>query len=324
MQSAFADEAALLRWIRELFPNEGEPRIAVRVEYRSFHHKMELLRVSFGSDGAAPFVDLFLRTYLGELCWWVLAEPEIPERERMAWSAVARGGVPIPGVQGWCRTDSGAAALLEAVPGRGLWYQCTPLAVADAARVLARLHGLQLEDDEQLRFPRVGVVDLIERWRGWFEGEEDEQTRAALEVVCESLDKAMCRPPALLHGDCHAGNFLSDGRKIVAVLDWESCAVGDPRLDLAVMDGCLRRWNSDELADSFLQEYEKTAGWTVADLRPWKDFLDIRDVVVTSWIERRIEAEQDLPPTRPEAWLKYGHRARERLAGILARHAPGA
>ena len=133
----------------------------------------------------------------------------------------------------------------------------------------------------------------------------------------------MLRPPALLHGDCHAGNFLSDGRRIVAVLDWESSALGDPRVDLAAMDACLRCWNSEELADTFLLEYEKAAGWTTGDLRPWKDFLDLRDAAVTSWVERRIEGNLDLPPTRPEAWLQYGRGARKRVSGILARHALG-
>ena len=322
MEPAFPDEAGLLRWIRELFPNEGEPRMQTRIEYSSFHHQMELLRVSFGASDSAPFADLFLRTYLGELCWWVLAAPELPERERTAWTAARRASVPIPGVRGWHRTDSGAAVLMDAIPGAALWYKCTPESVADTARVLARLHSLPLEDAERNSLPEVSVTALCERWREWSEGTGNEEIRLALEVVGASLDELILRPPSLLHGDCHGGNFLTDGREIVAVLDWESSALGDPRIDLAVMDRCLRRWNSDELADEFLSTYEKAAGWATGDLRAWKDLLDVRDAAVTCWIERQIREKLDLPPTRPEAWLKYGWGARQRVSEIVARLFP--
>jgi aminoglycoside phosphotransferase (APT) family kinase protein len=37
---------------------------------------------------------------------------------------------------------------------------------------------------------------------------------------------------ALLHGDPNPGNYLFAGRQVVAVLDWELAALGDPRSDL--------------------------------------------------------------------------------------------
>ncbi len=37
---------------------------------------------------------------------------------------------------------------------------------------------------------------------------------------------------ALLHGDPNPGNYLLDGDRVVAVLDWELAAIGDPRSDL--------------------------------------------------------------------------------------------
>src|SRR3990172_7022021 len=40
-------------------------------------------------------------------------------------------------------------------------------------------------------------------------------------------------PPSLLHGDPNPANCLFLGSAIVAVLDWEMAAVGDPRGDLA-------------------------------------------------------------------------------------------
>jgi aminoglycoside phosphotransferase (APT) family kinase protein len=37
---------------------------------------------------------------------------------------------------------------------------------------------------------------------------------------------------ALLHGDPNPGNYLFRGNDVVAVLDWEVAAIGDPRSDL--------------------------------------------------------------------------------------------
>lgn len=39
----------------------------------------------------------------------------------------------------------------------------------------------------------------------------------------------------IVHGDAGAGNFLHDGRRVTALLDWELCHYGDPMEDLAGM-----------------------------------------------------------------------------------------
>ena len=136
---------------------------------------------------------------------------------------------------------------------------CTPESVGDAARVLARLHSLPLQDAERTRFPDASATALLERWRGWSEGKGTEEFREALEAVGESLENVSSRPPALLHGDCHGGNFLTDGRKIVAVLDWESSAFGDPRIVLAdtgFPKPAEKRGRRDDLAALLAQSLE--------------------------------------------------------------------
>jgi aminoglycoside phosphotransferase (APT) family kinase protein len=69
---------------------------------------------------------------------------------------------------------------------------------------------------------------------------------------------------SLLHGDYRAGNFLFQGDRITAIVDWELASLGDPLQDLgwAVMN--LWRLNDKicgfyELED-FLQRYESISG----------------------------------------------------------------
>ena len=42
-------------------------------------------------------------------------------------------------------------------------------------------------------------------------------------------------PPTVVHGDYRLGNMMVAGGKIVAVLDWEMGAIGDPRADLGYL-----------------------------------------------------------------------------------------
>src|SRR4029078_6543730 len=42
-------------------------------------------------------------------------------------------------------------------------------------------------------------------------------------------------PLAVVHGDYRLGNMMVDGPRIVAVLDWEMGAIGDPRADVGYL-----------------------------------------------------------------------------------------
>ncbi len=58
---------------------------------------------------------------------------------------------------------------------------------------------------------------------------DEGQIRDAL----ESLAPPPPNPPALLHGDYWPGNLLCKHGQLVAVIDWEDAAVGDPLADVA-------------------------------------------------------------------------------------------
>jgi aminoglycoside phosphotransferase (APT) family kinase protein len=74
----------------------------------------------------------------------------------------------------------------------------------------------------------------------------DEATRAALALLEAELDSAAVleaweralasppwqAPPVWVHGDLMPANLLLDGRRLVAVLDWEVAGLADPAVDL--------------------------------------------------------------------------------------------
>jgi aminoglycoside phosphotransferase (APT) family kinase protein len=70
-------------------------------------------------------------------------------------------------------------------------------------------------------------------------------------------------PPArlaLVHGDLRPGNFLYEGGRITALLDWEMAHIGDPAEDLAWIYRSL--WSPEKFVplEAFVQRYEIRAG----------------------------------------------------------------
>jgi aminoglycoside phosphotransferase (APT) family kinase protein len=70
----------------------------------------------------------------------------------------------------------------------------------------------------------------------------------------------------LLHGDLRFGNVIWSGTRIVAVLDWERAALGDPMSDLGFFSVPMARRHRPELmgmaltVDDLFAEYHRTAG----------------------------------------------------------------
>jgi aminoglycoside phosphotransferase (APT) family kinase protein len=103
---------------------------------------------------------------------------------------------------------------------------------------LARLHGLD--------YSAIGLGDLgkpqgyVERQvRGWIERYRDSKTHELSEVEPISTWLMENLPPtseaALIHNDYKFDNVVldpADITKIVGVLDWEMCTIGDPLSDL--------------------------------------------------------------------------------------------
>ncbi len=126
------------------------------------------------------------------------------------------------------------SAVLDFVEGAPLVTTTDPAAAAHVfASTLATIHALDGEHPEFAQLPRRGAV-------------LDQVLLETRHVLDQSLREGLIRetlrshwpPPsparsALLHGDFWPGNILWRGDRIVAVIDWEDAAVGDPLADVA-------------------------------------------------------------------------------------------
>ena len=88
-------------------------------------------------------------------------------------------------------------------------------------------------------------------------------------------DSAYQDPPVLLHGDFWPGNLLWRDGRLVAILDWEDAALGDPLSDVA---GCRLEllWKHGSAArDRFTSSYARKHPVDTRRLALWEVYVGL-------------------------------------------------
>jgi aminoglycoside phosphotransferase (APT) family kinase protein len=165
------------------------------------------------------------------------------EREATVYGALMKTGVRIPRLV--AVATGGGALLLERAPGSDAFA-----AVADPAVKQA------IADDYFTALSELHTVDPAELWLPGFERPRDPRDHARadlrlwrriaaarlagsdplLDTAFDWLDAnapATAARASLCHGDAGPGNFLFEGSRVTALLDWEFAHLGDPHDDLA-------------------------------------------------------------------------------------------
>jgi aminoglycoside phosphotransferase (APT) family kinase protein len=93
------------------------------------------------------------------------------------------------------------------------------------ATQLTRIHQLDISQLASLQ-PHAGFSQP-----GPFSDESLEESR--IRTALERIWPPSMNPSVLLHGDCWPGNVLWKQDAIVAIIDWEDAALGDPLADMA-------------------------------------------------------------------------------------------
>jgi len=107
-------------------------------------------------------------------------------------------------------------------------------AMADVHRVDWRALGLDFLDDPERGEPAFGqhlryYTESLE----WAEqGRPHPGARAALAWLRANTPTVPADGVTIVWGDSRLGNLMFDDERVVAVLDWEMVALGDPRIDL--------------------------------------------------------------------------------------------
>jgi len=182
----------------------------------------------------------------------VLATAHDMAREHKIIAAVNTTSVPVPRALGVCTDEAVNGApfyVMGYVPGVVLDSVDKAEQLPEELRLPASEHLIEvLADLHDVDIDAVGLGDLAKREgyierqvRRWTSQWENSKTRElpAIDEVAKRLREHMPeqRGSTIAHGDYRFGNCLTDvaAGKIVAVLDWELCTLGDPLADVGYM-----------------------------------------------------------------------------------------
>jgi len=189
-------------------------------------------------------------------------------------AAAHRLGFPVPEVL-WCEEDATALGCafyvvrkMGGVAAGGMMGavgdDCSPEVALDLARILARLHAVDLAEfgladpgEHPMNVALAQARKLLSDYQLDREG--------ILECCLCWLEENMPPPPArpaLVHGDVSAHNLLVSGTRVEALLDWELFHAGDPIEDLAISRSMIERMIPWE---EFLAEYRRSGGTDYSD-----------------------------------------------------------
>jgi aminoglycoside phosphotransferase (APT) family kinase protein len=219
------------------------------------------------------------------------------DAEFQVLSALEGSGVPAPRAL-WIDTDgSGLGAptvIMERVPGETDFLalrapepadrnKAIALAFADAA---ARLHTAPID--------RLGFLGSATRdttaarqlaiWEAQFLKHRMEPHPAiAFAFQWLKTHAPVAERISLVHGDYRLGNFLFEGERITALLDWEMAHLGDPAEDIA---WAYRRLWTPEMhvpIEDFVERYHAAGGPTIRpeNLLFYRLFGEIKHAVIS-------------------------------------------
>jgi aminoglycoside phosphotransferase (APT) family kinase protein len=193
-------------------------------------------------------------------------------REGVVYRALNETTVRVPRLHG--ATDDGQALLLERATGtadlRRLPADERAAVLLDFVDALADVHALEVDTLALDGFVRPvdaadhALVDLAV-WTAL----ADDLGGGLDPEIAYALAWLRAHPPAtvartsLVQGDTGPGNFVADGGRVTALVDWEFAHVGDPMDDLAWVEYRLARTPGEPGFDALVARYEARTGRAV-------------------------------------------------------------
>jgi aminoglycoside phosphotransferase (APT) family kinase protein len=172
------------------------------------------------------------------------------------------------------------------LPGAALVAPRDPAAwAAHFAGALAAIHAAPL-DQHDVGFLRkdTWITDYLHQDPPVADAAWSADWVAAWSAACALWRDVELVAPTLIHGDYWSGNTLWRRGRLVGVVDWDDCGIGDPRWDVGSGRVDLAMSVGGDGPDLFLRAYEETRGTgPVRDLAFW-DLVAATAVDPAQWL----------------------------------------
>ena len=231
-------------------------------------------------------------------------------REAEIYAALAGAGLPVPPIL--AVHPEHPAVLMGYAEGTARFGGIKPDAQSDIlddlVAALVAMHALDVTTlDLPSLLPARNVFDHVLAELDVWEGRLDHSGRAepflrACFAWLRANNPAVDGPPSLVQGDTGPGNFLHDGHRLTALLDFELAHFGDPMEDLAWI-GTRNAQDPVPDFDALLTAYERAGGHVdIARIRYHFVLAELRIAVLS--IERASHAPS--PEADVGSGLIYG------------------
>jgi aminoglycoside phosphotransferase (APT) family kinase protein len=201
-------------------------------------------------------------------------------REQVVYEAVAGRGIAVPLLR--AVSPAGDALITDWADGADRWE---PQLLGPYLRELGQLHSIEVGELALPGFAASSRADIDLWW-----AVHQQKARSASPYVELAYDVLVEHHPGeantvLCHGDAGPANFLHDGERVTALLDWEFSHLGDPHDDLAWV--AVRAWmfgvQIPDFATEVRRSYASHAPDVVLDpgrLDYWKAVVLMRSLIV--------------------------------------------
>jgi aminoglycoside phosphotransferase (APT) family kinase protein len=133
---------------------------------------------------------------------------------------------------------------------------------------LADLHAIDIQSTglANIGKPAGFVKRQVEGWAGRWERSKTTDLVEMNETAQWLIERLPldCESPTLVHNDYKLDNLMLDSKdptKIVAILDWEMCTVGDPLIDLGLLLCYWPQADDPEIFAGSLRSVTMMPGW---------------------------------------------------------------
>ncbi len=110
------------------------------------------------------------------------------------------------------------------------------------------------------------IQGLMQQAERIISGPLKEPFAPVMDWLRDHKQNAPCERPSITHGDYHFRNVLCSSDSKLVVIDWTNWQIGDYRYDLAWTLLLLSTYGYPDLAENFLESYERISGQPVEQL----------------------------------------------------------
>ena len=270
---------------------------------QSNQHPMVAFHLTWDGAPGGQTIPLIFRRYPGPLSWHTLDASGRAAREFAVLRWLGRNRFPVPPALATGSDEGGDWLLIGTLAGRNWWRplggvdfeKVLPGIVRQAVALMARLHAFDAAELSDV-LPTITLAGVIEGYRQAVEEAGDPLLKAALRRLADLASGIEEAPPRLINVDAELTNLLVDqSGNVVAWLDWDDAALGDPRWDVAALVNSLRgAYQMNELAARAVADYGRETVRPVRDLEVWVALYAVLRWAQAVWLKEQIENERPL------------------------------